>query len=296
MGLEIHIFGINDRALTLPEWIDDMPLTHYQLQEIPATDEKIPKLLTVLNNRKADYFRDEESFVETVNDCLKKEVGTYVNPLLLRVAYKTLNKYDFCFPIGCLDEFDYKNPLLENILRFNRSVKITNNALNVLRNYNDILAKETELDENKYYEFENIEKLKKEFLTGKKMRTMGELIRDVMLYSGLEKNELSPKLAMEIIEGMIPASFSFQEEKVYLNPGTFRKVFSKTKKEFSPYEIVILVGEPHRIFLEHFLKKEHENVSSTPKTLDFLETNKEMKWVCEEIRVAEAENHINIIK
>jgi len=290
MGLKIHIYGINDRAAILPEWIDEIPKTHFQLQEIPTNIEKNESLSRLLNNRSADYFKTQDLFVETVNNYLKKELGVYVNDMILEVAYATKEKYDLCYSIGCLNHFNYTNPELENIVRFNRSVQITKNVLSVLRDYDNIL-KDRQVSDTLKYDNIDFVKLEQEYRQGKKMKVINGLIQDFLLYSG-DLGDIKPKIAMEALEETLPITYSVEKNKVYVNPGTFRKVFSKAKKEFNLDEIVVLVGEPHRIFLEYFLKKEFGDVSSTPKTLDFLETNNETKWVKDEISLAEKEKFI----
>jgi hypothetical protein len=59
------------------------------------------------------------------------------------------------------------------------------------------------------------------------------------------------------------------------------------------FEIKVLTGEPHRLFIKHFLEKKGFNIKSISYTLDYLKTNKETQYVLTDILKAEHEKIIH---
>ncbi|MFA5303640.1 MAG: hypothetical protein WC393_03835 [Candidatus Nanoarchaeia archaeon] len=291
--MKIQINGINDRCENVPLWIQNLGKSSYLLIELPVKKDTNNLIYNILNNRHEDYFSTENQFTQYVNNYFNTNLGFRVNPMILKMIYKIKDRYVYCLPIGCIDKFSYKNREVEDLVRFNRSVAITNNALEILREYQGTIDSRVIKMDELFRKLSKIEYLKKIYSQGNKLKFLEEVLAYYFLYSGSELQQTKPSISKEVLEDMINVSFEYtKDEKLYINPLTFNKTYYKVKESFNPETVNIIVGEPHRLFLEHFLKKAFPEVSSVSKTLDFLKTNENTVYVNQDIRVAEKENLI----
>ncbi|MFA5333671.1 MAG: hypothetical protein WC376_04195 [Candidatus Nanoarchaeia archaeon] len=291
--MKIHINGINDRCENVPLWIQNLGKSSYLLIELPVKKDTNNLIYNILNNRYEDYFSTENQFTEYVNNYFNTNLGFRVNPMILKMIYKIKDNYVYCLPIGCIDEFSYKNGEVDDLVRFNRSVAITNNALKILRDYQGTIDFRVIKMDELFKKLSKIKYLKKIYSQGNKLKFLEEVLTYYFLYSGSELQQTKPSISKEVLEDMINVSFEYtKDEKLYINPLTFNKTYYKVKESFNPEIVTIIVGEPHRLFLEYFLRQAFPEVSSVSKTLDFLKTNENTIYVNQDIKVAEKEKLI----
>jgi hypothetical protein len=292
--MDIQIMGINDRCEYIPKWINEIGKSYLLLTELPITNDTARSVFSLLNSREEKYFSSENKFIERVNNYFDGKFGFKVNPMILDLIYRTKDNYVLCHPIGCIDEFNYENKEVDNILRFNRSVAITNNVLKVLKNHQETIDSKI-LEINGIFEkLSNNEYLRSAYARGNKIKFLEQMLEYYFLYSCPKMKESKPDISKKVLEEMINVSFDYsKDEKVYINPLTFAKSYYKIKGLINPQKVNILVGEPHRLFLEHFLMQKFPEVSSTSRTLDFLKTDENTPNIINDIRISEQERLIH---
>jgi hypothetical protein len=292
--MNIQITGMNDRCETAPKWINEIGKSYLLLTELPLTQDTAISVFSLLNNRAEKYFSAESSFTEYVNNYFNDNFGFKVNPMILDLIYRAKDSYIFCYPIGCIDKFNYENKEVDNLLRFNRSVAITNNALMVLKDYQKTIDSKILKINSTFEKLGNDEYLRSAYARGNKIKFLEQMLEYYFLYSCPEIKETKIGISKEVLEEMINVSFNYaKDEKVYINPLTFAKSYYKIKGSINPQKVNILVGEPHRIFLEHFLRQKFPQVSSTSRTLDFLKTDENTPNIINDIRISEQERLIH---
>lgn len=217
--MKIQITGINDRCVDVPLWVQDIDKNYLLLTELPITQDNAHSVFSLLNNRTEKYFSTETQFTKYVNNYFNLNLGFRVNPMVLNLIYKIKDKYVYCYPIGCIDEFKYKNNRVDNLLRFNRSVAITNNTIQILKNYQkNINSKVMKMDEL-FKKLSKLDYLKTIYTQGNKINFLEEVLTYYFLYSGTEVQETKPSISQEVLEELINVSFEYtKEEKVYINP------------------------------------------------------------------------------
>jgi hypothetical protein len=292
--MKIQITGINDRCENVPNWIQDINKNYLLLTELPITQSNATSVFSLLNKRNESYFSTKNQFTEYVNNYFNNNLGFKVNSMILNLIYQIKDKYVFCYPIGCIDEFKYKNNEVDNLIRFNRSVAITNNTLQILNDYQKTINLRILKMDELFNKLSQLDYLKSIYTQGNKINFLEEVLTYYFLYSGSESKNLKPSISKDVLEEMINVSFNYtKDEKVYINPLTFNKIYYKLKDSFNPERVNIIVGEPHRLFLEYFLSQKFPDVSSTSKTLNFLKTTKKTKYVIDDIKIVKKNNLIH---
>jgi hypothetical protein len=292
--MKIQITGINDRCENVPNWIQDINKNYLLLTELPITQSNATSVFSLLNKRNESYFSTKNQFTEYVNNYFNNNLGFKVNSMILNLIYQIKDKYVFCYPIGCIDEFKYKNNEVDNLIRFNRSVAITNNTLQILNDYQKTINLRILKMDELFNKLSQLDYLKSIYTQGNKINFLKEVLTYYFLYSGSESKNLKPSISKDVLEEMINVSFNYtKDEKVYINPLTFNKIYYKLKDSFNPERVNIIVGEPHRLFLEYFLSQKFPDVSSTSKTLNFLKTTKKTKYVIDDIKIVKKNNLIH---
>lgn len=269
--MDINIIGFNDCSTHVPNFfktIKDSDVSIYlAMYELPkgnnqtrASDFSNAQLFSYFNN-KANY-KNEKIFINKTNSLLEEVLGSEqarVNDSVLKSVYLLKDNFEFLYPVGSLKSS-----------RYERSVDITNNIIEVL---NPLLKSKAEYSKNVSLN------LRDSYKQGNKVRIIETLL------SSLEDLD-SPKNAMNSLIDKYDLTFKHceSEDVVYVNPHTFRNVFNKVKKEGFNEQVYIFVGEPHRLFIEYFLKERYESVSSACESI--FETCEETDFVIKDIQKA----------
>jgi hypothetical protein len=285
--MNIEITGINDRQISLPDWCNDVPKTYLLLKEFPMTQETASSIFSLINNRKAPYYSTRAGFSEYVNNYFNSAFGFKVNSMIIDLVYEMKDKYVYCYPIGCIDQPGSENTI-NDMKRFNRSVAITNNCLGILKDYQKTIDLRIMDMDALFEKLGQSQELKKIYVQGSKLKFLKEVMNYFFLYSGVLLEKPNCKVSKEVLEDMINVSFDCSgNDKVYINPLTYSKIYYEAKNSFSPENVGIYVGEPHRVFLEYYLSKHFPQVSSVSKTLDFMQTSIDTPYVKKDIELAE---------
>jgi len=285
--MNIDINGINDRQMSVPRWVYSTPKYYMIGKEFPVTQETAASVFRLLNDRAAPYYSTCASFTNHVNDYFNSTFGFKVNPMILDMIYEMKDKYVYCYPIGCIENAENEK-LSTDMRRFSRSVAITNNCLQLLKDYQNTIELRMQNVDELLQKLANSEELKKIYVQGSKLKFLEEILNYFFLYSGVLMEQSNHKVSKQVLEDMINVTFDYiGAEKVYINPLTYSKIYYKAKNSFNPENVGIYVGEPHRVFVNHFITKHFPQVSTSSKTLDFMQTSIETYYVKTDIENAE---------
>jgi len=298
MNFEIKIYGFNDRAISMPEFFNEIKEYGWiGMWELPTNQEQGYKLFSTLNE-KSNYEVPKNVFVEKVNSKLEEILWSKtarVNSSVIESIYETQGKFSFCYPVGCLTNCDdfIGFDAIDNI-RYERSVKILENILDII---NPIMErKETRVSilKDNYEKLKDFNGLKQEYYSNNATCFLKKIIYETMVYSeNLE--EITSDNVKKLISTILPMNFEKRVDgELYVNPAVFDSIFEEVKKEI-PSEFKIFVGEPHRIFLEEILKQKFQNskISSESFTLENYKTTKETKYVLKDLLKAKEEGLIS---
>ncbi|MDD4353693.1 MAG: hypothetical protein PHN56_04510 [Candidatus Nanoarchaeia archaeon] len=268
---DLTFISSNHGSSVIPD-ISLFPECEMYCPELPNTEKISSSVFNLLNDRSSDYFKTENLFINYCNKFFKENTGKPVYEHILSHIYNMVSKCNYIQAIGCLNIQSHKSPLIKDyessfeteskMLRFSRSVNITNNILYELDSYSKIVNFRRSEVEKKWKDLKSKSAFENELKNSTKLNFFTNRILEILDYSGLPEYNMKPKIINNIFSQLFPVSLSYVPDNslCYINPHTLKHAFEMAKHNFYDRRIdsvVIEIGDTHELFVKYFVSQKY---------------------------------------